>query len=294
MSTLNHKLLRGYRLDQRRRGLLDSTINRRDRSLRTFSEWLAPRPLTAATTEEIEQFLDGRDLAAKGRYVWISLLHCFYEWAIRAGETDHDPTAVIIRPKLRKRLPRPVSDQSLELALEQTADADLRAWVVLAAFAGFRCIEIANLEHDGLIDTPDGLVLQVVGKGDKERVVPAHPQVVAALERHGIPRRGRMFVHPSGRPWTPAQVSGRANRHLREIGVPETFHQFRHWFGTRVYAEVRDLRVTQELMGHDHPVTTTIYTDWSRTDARRAVLALGTELGLPAHCVDGGLTSLRC
>jgi site-specific recombinase XerC len=64
--------------------------------------------------------------------------------------------------------------------------------------------------------------------------------------------------------------------YLRSVGVDATAHQLRHWFGTTVYARSKDLRLTQELMGHASRATTAIYTAWSPLDAARVVCGLGS------------------
>lgn len=76
---------------------------------------------------------------------------------------------------------------------------------------------------------------------------------------------------PRGRPLAPYAISRLVSVWLRGVGVDATGHQLRHWFGTRVYAASRDLRVTQEVMGHGSPVTTAGYARWSPEDARAAI-----------------------
>jgi integrase len=115
------------------------------------------------------------------------------------------------------------------------------------------------------------MVLIVRGKGDRERIIPAHPLVVAAVA--AWPRSGRAR-RADGRPHTANDVSWRTRAFLHGLGIDASAHQLRHWFGTRTYAESRDLRVVQELMGHASPDTTAVYTAWSRPAAVDAVVAL--------------------
>jgi integrase/recombinase XerC len=216
--------------------------------------------------------LDAKRISAKTRYTWLSSLGCFYRWAIKAGYTTTDPTADIDRPKLRRTLPRPVTDADLLFALSMTT-GQAQAWIILAAYAGLRCAEIAGLHRDDVIG--DAGLLRVVGKGHKERLVPMHPQVIDLLAGWRMPRaNGPIFTRPSGGAWPPARLSRLASIELHDIGIDATLHQFRHWFGTRTYQHVKDIRVVQELLGHSSPTTTAIYTAFSAEDARKAVASL--------------------
>lgn len=272
-------LVTEWRLDQERRGLMPRTVYKRCTQATAWVRWCDDRDLTiaTATTEDVQRFLDGRrsrdgrKIGARTRYHWISTLHVFYAWAVDAGHVAGDPTATIHRPRLRRSLPRPVSDADLEVALSM-ARPTMRSWLTLMALAGLRCAEVAGLTVGDLIE--DRAMLRVVGKGDKERIVPLHPEALRAVELAGLPRRGRVFSRPLGGPWTPPLVSRVTNDYLRDIGVDATAHQFRHWFGTRTYAECRDIRVVQELMGHSSPVVTALYAAYSEEEARRAVLGL--------------------
>ncbi|MDZ7732187.1 MAG: tyrosine-type recombinase/integrase [Acidimicrobiia bacterium] len=271
------QLLRGFTRDMERRALRPATIRRRRDILRTVHHELG-HPLEVAT-EAIQQLLDRRSLAPRTRYTWISHLHAFYGWAIAQGHTAVDPTARIMRPKLDRLLPRPISDQDLALALEQ-APHQMHAWIVLMAYAGLRCSEVAGLARTDILDAHR--MLRVLGKGRRERMVPMHPLVVDTLARYPMARTGPVFRRPGGSSWPAPKVSRRTNVFLDELGIDATAHQFRHWFGTMVQAEGGDLRVTQELLGHANPGTTAGYAAFSFVRGVEAVSGLPTMLRVPA------------
>lgn len=273
-------LVAGWRLDQERRGLMPRTIYKRCSQMLTWIRWCEDRGgVLDQTHDDVQRFLDARRIGSRTRYHWISTLHVFYRWAIDHGHTASDPTVKVTRPRLRRSLPRPVSDGDLEVALSM-AGPMMRAWVSLWALAGLRCAEVARLRSEDIVS--DRTALRVVGKGDKERIVPLHPDVLAALEYHGLPRRGYVFVRPQGGPFTPPLVSRTGCAYLRDIGVDATPHQFRHWFGTRTYESCKDIRVVQELMGHSSPVVTAVYAAFSEEASRSAVLSLAAP-GLTQH-----------
>lgn len=264
-------LLGEYKLHLTRRGLSPNTITRRLVALRCFDTWLEERSLLQAKREQVETFLDGRNLTARSRYCWLSHLHCFYKWALDEEHGTHDPTARIIRPKLRRTLPRPISEADLAVALE-CAGSEMAAWLTLAAYAGLRCGEIAALDVDHVM-AHEGLLL-VRGKGGKERTVPTHPAVLAALEQ--VPRRraGPLFVRPRGGRYPASVISRKISVYLEGLGIAATAHQCRHRFATRTYEHSKDIRVVQELLGHSSPEVTSIYVAFSRTEAARAVASL--------------------
>jgi integrase/recombinase XerC len=241
-------------------------------SLRTFGRWLDGGSFLDASREDVESFLDARNLGARARYTWISHIHCFYSWAIMEEHATFNPTARIQRPKLRRALPRPASSDELQLAL-CGATPEQRCWIVLGAFQGLRCQEIAGLRREDILGA-EGLLRVVHGKGGHERLLPLHPEVFEALQLLPMPRQGWVFRQPLGGKFSPAALSVRFNAALRELGVDATAHQLRHWFGSNLYAQTQDLRVVQEMLGHSSPATTAIYTAFDRRAAAKGIQAL--------------------
>jgi site-specific recombinase XerD len=213
----------GWRGEQEHAGLLPTTIRRRIDDLRTFERFIYPTPLLEASRDDVLAWLGSRPLSAKTRYNLLSTLGCFYRWAILDGLTEVDPTARIRRPKLRRYLPRPTANSDLEVALA-TAHPRMRAWLLLGAMSGLRCMEIANLDRQDVHDEADPPVMVVRGKGGKERVVPLHPLVAMALEDAGSHKPGPLFgVAADQRP--PTRARHRIDRtsappQVRHRGVP--------------------------------------------------------------------------
>lgn len=264
-------LLSRYRRHLKRRHLAASTVDRYLTDLRAFQRWLEPEPLTHASSGDIERFLDSRNLESpRSRYRWLSELHRFYSWAAAYDHVDCDPTVVIVRPRLSRLLPRPVDDEVVRVAM-RTAGPQMRAWLALAGYAGLRCVEISNVDRASL--GPDAV--RVRGKGGHERVVPLHPLVADSLSGTSLARSGPVFRHENGQPFSAKQVSERGALFHELIGYPGvTLHQYRHNFGTRIYRYSRDLRATQELLGHARIDTTAGYAAIDNEDLQAAVAAL--------------------
>jgi integrase/recombinase XerC len=279
------ELIRGHRLAQERRGNLPSSIDKRETCLKAFARWLEPRGMFDAMRPDVERFLDqrrtrdGKKINPRTRYGWIAHLHAFYAWAIDDELTDNDdPTARITRPKQRRTLPRPIGDDDLVLAI-RAARPEMRAMISLAAFTGLRCAEIAELQRDDIIEAK-GLIRIRHGKGDKERIIPLHPDVMEALRMLPMPKTGYLFNRPRGGRYSANWMSATINRYLHAVGINASAHMCRHWFGSEIYANTLDIRTTQELMGHSDPSTTAGYIAYSHVAAAAAVS--GLRLGPPA------------
>lgn len=255
--------------DQQRRNLSPGTIARRQRVLLAFEGFLEVRP-EDATRSQIETWLDTCSLTGRSRHVYLSTLHCFYEFCQREGIRGDDPTRRLPRPRVARLLPRPITDDDLALAI-RSARPTMRAWLSLAAFEGFRCLEIAGLRWED-VDPPRIFIHH--GKGGHQAVLPLNPQVTSALHLSGLPSHGFVFTMRNGAPYLPGTISSYIARYLMSLGINATAHQLRHWYGSKVWAATKDMRVTQELMRHQDIKTTAIYAAWDRDLAVEAVTGL--------------------
>lgn len=256
----------------RRRGLSPGTITARRGVLTRWREYLVGQGLglDTATADDIDRWLDRRGVGLSSRYTAISHLHAFYRWAQRAGFSGADPTLAVDRPRLSPGLPRPMHPTDLTVAVSLADDLTAAA-LLLGAGCGLRCCEIARVRWD---DIHDGYV-RVVGKGNKERVVPMHPALEPVLERI---ERTSIYVLDG---WQSAQVdnpgirtSQRLNGYLRSVGIAATAHQLRHYAATYALRNSHDLRAVQKFLGHASPSTTAIYTLLDVDDMRAMVEAI--------------------
>jgi integrase/recombinase XerC len=259
-------LVARYVRHMERRGLADNTIGARTRVLRRYEAevgWVADK-------EAVEDWLDGP--CAKSRATYLSHLQCFFRWACAEGCLEVDPTQKVQPPKLRRNLPRPIPDPALQKALK-SANPLMKAWLLLAAYQGMRAQEIAGLRVED-VDGVAGLLRVVEAKGGRERMLPLHPAVRRALEALPLPIEGYAFRKSDGSRATPGMVAHAMGAYLHRLGIQSTPHSLRHWFGTGIYRGTKDLRLTQELMGHASPSTTAVYAAWDRAGAARAVGSL--------------------
>lgn len=254
-----------------------ATIGHRRDNIRRLGASL-PVPLIDATPEHLDTWQANLTVSASSVHTYTSHARAFYHW-LRTVERyrDDDPTEALPRPRLGRRLPRPIPEKDLKLAF-RCAKGDLVVWLALAGWCGLRAGEIARLRGDDVREEDGRMYLHVDGKGGKERVVPV-PDELKPMMRAAT-RRGRLFIRPMGGPATPQYVTVTVSRFMRGIGLPYTLHQLRHRFGTELYRISKDIRLTQEVMGHSDPRTTSGYVAIATVGTAKALNRLGRSLPL--------------
>ncbi|RIK08040.1 MAG: hypothetical protein DCC47_16050 [Acidobacteria bacterium] len=238
-------------------GRARGTVDQRRWLLRRLATWLAPRSLLDPSAEQLVAFSRRPGRGASARAAEVTHMRGFYRWAHTHGLVERDPTYLLHRPALPRRLPRPIPDDRLAVALDR-ASARVRPWLYLAAYAGLRCCEIARGRSDDW--QRDLGVIVVVGKGGDEAAVPVAPILADVLD---VMPPGWWAPRWDGRPGplSANMVSQHGNRALRDLGIDDTMHSLRHWCGTQTYrVSGRDIRLTQEMLRHRSPTSTALYT----------------------------------
>lgn len=262
--------------DQRRRGLREGTILKRNMDARQLDAWMQAHGggILNATRDDIEAWLDSKGrITAKTRATLVSSVSAFYEAMCHEGILVDNPAHNVVRPKVRPGLPRPIADDDLKDALRMAPPLE-RCILTLAAYGGLRCQEIANLRVADVLWADGKIYVSPEGaKGGRPRMIPMHEQVAASLRSYGLPTKGFVLRNTQGGRLTPAQVSRKAAAYLRSSGADATLHQLRHWCGTWA-CRTSGVRVTQQLLGHASLSTTAIYTQVAADDLRGAVAAL--------------------
>jgi integrase/recombinase XerD len=263
-----------------------------------YLEWLAEQGIdwTRPSRPQLRGYLArlGSGTARSTVAQRLAAIRSFHRWAAREGLAAGDPWGAIATPRLPRRLPRvlevdevdrllAVIDRELEAADVARPDGTAlatalalrdRALVEVAYAAGLRISELAAAEL-GSVDLGRGEI-RVVGKGRKERIGLLGRPAVAALEAYldqGRPllveRRPpattvptAVFLNHTGRPLGVRGLRYRLDRLCRAAGLPEGVspHTLRHSFATHLLDGGADLRVVQELLGHENLATTQIYT----------------------------------
>lgn len=227
----------------------------------------ATHDLQTCTSGEIVEWLSGNPTWKPAtRRSARSALTTFFSWARKMGHREDDPAADTMAVRVPPGAPKPCPESVLEHALTR-ADERGRLAILLGAYAGLRRAEIAGL-HADMIDL-EAMTLRITGKGGRTRIVPIAEALVEPMTQAKA-RGGYLF--PNGnKPVTPTTLGRIVKPYL---GPGLSTHTLRHRFATRVYAGSRNLRATQELLGHASIATTERYTAVTDTERREAVAGL--------------------
>jgi len=189
---------------------------------------------------------------------------------VRRGERPDDPSLVLIGPRRRRRLPDPVTAEDCTQLLDGDWNDDVRslrdrAVLELLYGCGLRASEVCGLALSSY--DPVAGRLRVVGKGDRERLIPVGEPAREALDAWLLGGRPRfagasdaLLVSVRGRPLSPSDVRRTLERRGRIAGVSaRSPHALRHAYATHLLEGGAGLREIQELLGHASAATTQIY-----------------------------------
>ncbi|WP_170553753.1 tyrosine recombinase XerC [Ruegeria atlantica] len=209
-----------------------------------------------------------RSLARK-----LSAVKSFYRWL--SEREGFEPTAVLSTraPKFTKKLPRPLAEDAARAMIETVELQSTSDWVsardvavvTLLYGCGLRISEALTLTG---ADAPLPETLRIIGKGDKERIVPVLPAARAAVDHylrlcpHPHAKDKALFRGVRGGPLNPRAIQGVMAKARMQLGLPATAtpHAMRHSFATHLLSAGGDLRAIQELLGHASLSTTQTYT----------------------------------
>jgi integrase/recombinase XerD len=266
-------------------GLSRNTLESYRRDLRLFSEWMEKQRgtlLLQATSADIQDFLahlvNERKAKAASTSRALSSLKRLFRYLLRQNKVEVDPTLQIAAPKLPRSLPRSLTEQDVEILLDSpdvqtplgTRD---RAMLEVLYATGLRVSELVALKVAQV--SLDMGVVRVMGKGNKERLVPLGEEALDWLRNYLAEARPALLA---GRLSDAMFVTGRAEamtrqmfwylirKHAKRGGLhkPLSPHTLRHAFATHLLNHGADLRVVQMLLGHADISTTQIYTHVAR------------------------------
>ena len=215
-----------------------------------------------------------RRLSSESLYLEIAALRAFYRFAEAEKLLPANIAENLSLPRRWKRLPKALTSPEVEKLLTPEAPETPQrlcdqAILELAYASGLRLSELRGIRLEQL--HLDAGFINVVGKGNKERVVPVGRKAVAALERYLTAGRpglvtarspASVFLTRRGTPFAPVTLWLRVKQRVRRAGIGRnvTPHMLRHSFATHLLEHGADLRVIQELLGHASISTTEVYT----------------------------------
>lgn len=278
--TLFHSLLEAFsRYLWLEGGLSENTRAAYSTDLKKFYDWLSQsdKQVVAVTRADIQQYLQfcyQQGAHARSTARLLSVLRRFYQWLLAEEHITIDPTLNIDGPKLSRPLPKLMSEADVEALLaapDITTHLGVRDRTILEVLyaTGLRISELVGL-HVNNVNVSQGVV-RVIGKGNKERLVPMGEHALTWVQCYCDDARiallkskasDFLFISQQARPTTRQTVWHRLKKYALICDLDTTLspHTLRHAFATHLLNHDVDLRVVQLLLGHSDVSTTTIYT----------------------------------
>lgn len=233
-----------------------------------LSGWsaIANQHVRAFVASQHRKGLSGRSLQRQ-----LSSIRTLFNWLCRHQRADNNPAQGVPAPKTARRLPETLNVDQLDRLLAFAGDDALacrdRSMMELFYGCGLRLSELTGLNL-GDIDWQQGTVT-VLGKGNRQRIVPFGRKAEAALKRWIRERSGllkqvetALFISNKGTRISNSSVQQRLKKRALQQGVGVSLypHMLRHSFASHILESSSDLRAVQELLGHANLSTTQIYT----------------------------------
>ncbi len=233
-----------------------------------------PGDLTLDDLEHFIAFLHDLGLSERSQARIISGIKAFYKYLLTEEFIKNDPSTLLEGPKLGKYLPDTLSFQEIELlidGLDLTKPEDIRNKAMLETLysSGLRVTELIQLQISHLYK--DIEFIRVIGKGNKERLVPIgsvalkHIEIYLEYVRKNLPQYPAysdvLFLNRRGKPISRVMVFLVIKKLAEKAGLQKNIspHTFRHSFATHLIEGGADLRAVQQMLGHSSITTTEIY-----------------------------------
>jgi|TARA_Y100000385_G_scaffold291876_1_gene373464 integrase/recombinase XerD len=259
------------------RGLSKNTINAYQRDMQKFHDVCNKSPIKSGADEISILLLHMHKMGQSSRSQsrMLSSLRGFYNWAQEEKYITQNPILLFENPRQNRTIPVVLSEKEVQKILDAIPMNDRfstrdRAIVELLYACGLRVSEACELKLS-LLRIAEGYII-VTGKGNKQRLVPIHKEAVKFLElymQHERPNTkpktnesDTVFLSNRGGSLTRQSIFMKLKRFATVAGIKKTIspHTMRHSFATHLIERGADLRVVQQLLGHESITTTEIYT----------------------------------
>lgn len=278
------------------RGLSNNSITAYEMDFKRLQQYMEEHHIDVvrATFDDLQAFVFdtfSTIQSAKTQARLLSSIHSFYRFLLYHHYIEQDPSELLEMPRIEKRLPEVLTLDEIDAMIAQIDMSKPeghrnRAIIEMLYGSGLRVSELTEL-HLSHIYRQEGY-MRIIGKGSKQRLVPISP---VADEQFGywLHDRSQLDIKPEfadiaflnryGRQLTRAMIFTIVKRLAEAAGIRKTIspHTLRHSFATHLLQNGADLRIIQQLLGHESIVTTEIYTHVNIQDLREAVLKFHPE-----------------
>jgi integrase/recombinase XerD len=249
---------------------------------------ISPQEISLSDLQRMMQWIHEMGIAARSQARIISGLRNFFFFLILEDEIESDPTELLDLPKIGKKLPEVLDMDEID-ALQDAIDMSKpeghrnRAIIETLYSCGLRVSELIGLKITNLY-FEEGFI-RVIGKGNKERLVPISPSVVKEIELyrnhirvHQDIKPGHedfLFLNRRGAQLTRVMIFTIVKDLAKAIDLQKSIspHTFRHSFATHMVENGANLRAIQEMLGHESISTTEIYTHLSDDVLKEAIVS---------------------
>lgn len=272
MPSNNIDILSGYNYYLKvERGLSPNTVKAYTADIEGFYEFLRHRGVTLrdASSSDISDYIISVSdyLSKRSQARLLSSFNSFFDYLVSEGERKDNPSSAVDSPKLGKYLPVVLSVEEVRAILKAAPNERDRAILEVLYGCGLRVSEVCSLKISEVY--LKDMFVKVMGKGSKERLVPMAPSTASAIINYLSVRpesdagcEDVLFLNRFGRALSRVAVFKMVKSVALVAGVDKNLspHTFRHSFATHLIENGADLRVVQEMLGHESILTTEIYT----------------------------------
>lgn len=248
---------------------------------------MAPADLKLDQLEQFVIWIAGFHISDQSQARIRSGIRAFYKYLLMEDAIDDDPTALLEGPRLRRKIPDVLTTEEIN-AIFAAMDMSLdhvqrnRAIVETLYACGLRVSELTTLRISGYF--PDRGFIRVIGKNDKQRIVPIGESAIQHIDsylqhiRCHVPvvkgSEDFIFLNRRGKPLSRVMIFMIIKEAVAAAGITKTVspHTFRHSFATHLVEGGADLRAVQDMLGHESITTTEIYTHLDKSYLRETML----------------------
>lgn len=284
---MKNRIIEDYNYHLRmERAMSHNTVASYCSDVEKFMDCLSEKDPLQASADDIADYLKSRsDVSRRSQARILSSLRSFFGWLALEGVIDDNPCDKVDSPKLGRYLPDVLSVDEVVAIMDSV---DLSSWQGLRDRAilevlygcGLRVSEAVGLKISGLYPA-EGFV-RIMGKGDKERIVPMGEMASDALQAYLAVRPEPasssaddvVFINRFGKSLSRVSMFKMVRSQALAAGVRKDIspHSFRHSFATHLIENGADLRMVQEMLGHESVATTEIYTHVDSSTWQKNVL----------------------
>lgn len=277
--------LRYLKLERR---MSDNTLYAYSKDVVKLAKWSIDNNLspTQISLESLREFLKITQLSPRSQARLVTSIKTFFRYLVYDEVLSVDPTRLLSAPKIGRKLPDFLTaeeiDKMIKVIDRSTPEGERNQVILEVLFAcGMRVSELINLHLTDIF--PKQGVLRIIGKGDKERLVPIHDlglkklnDYIHQVRVHQVIQPGEediVFLSRRGKRMARSSIFTFIKNTAISAGIKKNIgpHTFRHSFATALVNVGIDLRIIQQLLGHESITTTEIYAHLSDDKLRKAI-----------------------